>query len=189
MHPDSVLKRIEKQAPRRGLPIIGPERGKVLDEVMESYAPSRVLEVGTLVGYSAIRMARHLSPGGRLTCIDIDEKIAEEARSNIEDAGLSGVVRVLVGDAKKLIPSIEGPLDLVFLDATKTEYLIYLRACEPKLHKGSVIVADNVKSHIAELGDYLGYVRGSGGYSSSYREAPPNQGSDYGDAVEISVRL
>jgi predicted O-methyltransferase YrrM len=187
--PEEVLQSIEREAPRRGLPIIGPKRGIILDEVVEGHRPSTVLEVGTLVGYSAIRIGRHLRPGQMLTCVEVRDDMAKIARSNIENAGLSDRIRVLVGDAKEVLSTLGGPIDMVFLDATKDEYFTYLKACEPKLHRGSVVVADNVRSHAKETGDYLNYVRNSGKYMSSYREAPPNHGVDQGDAVEISVML
>lgn len=189
MKPETVLESIEEEAPRRGLPIIGPKRGLILDEVVKEHAPSTILEVGTLVGYSAIRMARHLKPGQKITCIELKEDMAEAARANFAKAGLSDRIEVKVGDAKKVLPSLSGSFDLVFLDAVKEDYFAYLKSCERLLHKGSVIVADNVKAHAAAMADYLDYVRSSGKYRSSYHEAPPNYGVDEGDAVEISVRL
>lgn len=189
MKPDEVLESIEAVAPRLGYPIIGPKRGRFLDEVIEEHRPSTILEVGTLVGYSAIRMARHLKDGQKVTCIELREDMARTARMNVEKAGLAGVVNVTVGDAREVLPSIDGPFDMVFLDAVKEDYLHYLKSIEASLHKGSVVVADNVKSHATEVKTYLDYVRGSGRYSSTYKEAPPNFGSGPGDAVEISVRL
>jgi predicted O-methyltransferase YrrM len=183
------MRAIEVEAPKRGLPIIGPGRGVILDEVVMEYSPATILEVGTLVGYSAIRMGRHIKPGGKLTCVEINEDIAKVARSNIQKAGLSDRIEVRVGDAKKVLVSLAGRFDMVFLDAAKDEYLSYLRLIEPRLHKGSVVLADNVKSHAVELADYLRYVRASGKYRSTYREAPSNYGTDEGDAVEISVTL
>lgn len=178
---DAVLKRIEGESEKYPI-IIGPERGKVLDEVVKKHRPKTVLEVGTLVGYSAIRIGRLLQRGGKVTCLELDGRIAEVARKNIADAGLGETISVVVGDARKTIPKVEGPLDMVFLDAEKTEYSEYLRLVEPMLHKGSVVAADNVKSHAAELKSYLDHVRNSGNYSSSYQELGL-------DAVEVSVRL
>ncbi|HMD78857.1 MAG TPA: class I SAM-dependent methyltransferase [Nitrososphaerales archaeon] len=193
MTPDEVMKSIEEEAPRRGLPIIGPIRGVVLDEVVTENHPSSILEVGTLVGYSAIRMGRHLSPGQRITCVEASDDMAKVARSNIEKAGLSDRTVVLVGDAKKVLPTLQGEFDMVFLDAAKDEYLGYLKSVERLLHKGSVVVADNVKSHPVEVAGYLDYVRNSGRYRSEYRESAGNyrysKGRFEADAVEISVRL
>lgn len=161
----------------------------LLDEAIEEHTPGRILEVGTNVGYSAIRMARHLKKGQKLTCVEVRADMAEAARSNFAKAGVSDRVEVVVGDALRVLPALDGSFDLVFLDAVKGDYLTYLRSVERLLHKGSVVVADNVKSHADEVKPYLDYVRRSGGYSSAYREAQPNWGTDAADAVEISVKL
>ena len=141
------------------------------------------------MGYSAIRMARHLKEGQRVTCIELKEDMARTARSNIEMAGLSRHVEVLVGDAKSVLPTLQGSYDMVFLDAVKNEYLTYLQMCEKLLHSGSVVVADNVKSFREDVAPYLDYVRNSGRYKSTYHESPSNYGPDEGDAVEVSVLL
>ena len=189
MKPEEVLTSIEQIAPRQGLPIIGPSRGQFLDEVIEQHKPTTILEVGTLVGYSAIRMARHLRDGGRVTCVELSEERARTARANFERAGLSDRIEVIVGDARDVLPRLTGRFDMVFLDAVKEDYLFYLKSVEGLLHQGSVVVADNVKSHAEKAAAYLEHVRKSGKYSSTYREAPPNFGNGPGDAVEISVRL
>jgi len=187
--PEEVLESIEKVAPRRGLPIIGPKRGALLDEILEKHKPSTILEVGTLVGYSAIRMGRHLKNGQKVVCVELNGDLADVARSNVAKAGLSDRIEVAVGDAKEILRSLPDPLDLVFLDAVKEDYIVYLKSVERLLHRGSVVVADNVKSHAQEMKPYLEYVRNSGFYRSEYREAQSNYGTDKGDAVEVSVRL
>jgi predicted O-methyltransferase YrrM len=190
--PEEVLESIEKVAPKQGWPIIGPERGEILDEVVVKNKPSTILEVGTLVGYSAIRMGRHLKKGQKITCVELSENMARTARSNFDKAGLSDRIEVVVGDAKKVLPTLKGSFDMVFLDAEKVEYLTYLKSVEGLLHRGSVVVADNVRSHASEVGDYLEYVRGSGKFKSEYRDYPVGYNvatRNEGDAVEVSVKL
>ncbi len=189
MTPDDVLEDIERVAPVQGLPIIGPNRGKILDEVVEKHKPTAILEVGTLVGYSAIRMGRHLKKGQRITCVELSEGLAGVARSNISRAGLADIIQVIVGDAREVLLTMRSGLDMAFFDAVKEDYLTYLKSVEGLLHSGSVVVADNVKSHAEEVVPYLDYVRRSGKYSSTYREAQANYGAGEGDAVEVSVRL
>jgi predicted O-methyltransferase YrrM len=193
MNPDEVLRSIENEAPKRGWPIIGPIRGVILDGVVSEHHPSSILEVGTLVGYSAIRMGRHLRPGQKIICVEASEDMATVARGNIEKAGLSDRISVVVGDANKVLPKLQGSFDMVYLDAVKDEYLGYLKSVERLLHKGSVIAADNVKSHPVEVADYLDYVRNSGKFRSEYRESPNNyrysRGRFEADAVEVSVML
>ena len=192
MKPEEVLESIEKVAPKQGWPIIGPERGEILDEVVVKHKPSTILEVGTLVGYSAIRMGRHLKRGQNITCVELSENIARTARANFDKAGLSDRIEVVVGDAKKVLPTLKGSFDMVFLDAEKVEYLTYLKSVERLLHKGSVVVADNVRSHAAEVADYLEYVRDPRKYKSDYRDYPVGYNvatRNEGDAVEVSVKL
>jgi predicted O-methyltransferase YrrM len=184
-----VLRTIERDAPMDGLPIIGPTKGAILDGLVRRHRPGQALEIGTLVGYSAIRIARLLPEGGKLTCVELDRKVAEVARGNLHRAGLSDRVELLVGDAKKVLLELKGPMDFVLVDARKDEYLDYIRACEHLLHRGSVVVADNVKVFADEVADYLEYVRGSGRYTCSTVEAPLNADGSVTDAMEISVRL
>lgn len=193
VEPEQVLKSIEEVAPKKGFPIIGPKRGVFLDEVVKKYDPRTILEVGTLVGYSAIRMGRFLKKGGRITCVEVSDEMAKVARTNIGKAGLSDKIDVITGDAKAVLPTLKEGMDMVFLDAVKDEYLTYLKSCERLLHAGSVVVADNVKSHANEVADYLNYVRNSGKFKSTYRESASNfrytTGRSEADAVEISVML
>jgi len=184
-----VLRAIESIAPQEGLPIIGPRKGAVLDGIIQKHRPTKALEIGTLVGYSAIRIARLLPDSGRLTCVELDPEMAATARSNLGRAGLSSRVKVLVGDAKEVLGTLREPVDFVLVDAKKDEYMDYLRACEPLLHAGSVVVADNVKVFADQVADYLAYVRNSGNYSTSTVEVPLNADDSVSDAMEISIKL
>ena len=188
---EKVLREIEGVARgRRFLPIVGPSRGKILVKVIREIKPKRILEVGALIGYSAILIGKELGSDAHLITIEIDADNAKIAEENIRKAEIPPTAEVLVGDAIEVIPRLEGMFDLVFIDADKTEYLDYLRLIEDKLHKGSVIVADNV----AHAPPYLDYVRSSGKYSSRF--APVGalifghpRGHCRGDGLEISVKL
>ena len=176
---EKVLRRIECEA-RRGVlphPIVG-SRGKILVEVIREIKPKRVLEIGTLVGYSAILMGKELSSDACLITIEKDADSAKMAEENIRRADIPPKVKVLVGDALEIIPKLKGKFDLVFIDAEKSEYLDYLQLVENKLHKGSVVVADNAE----HAPDYLDYVRHSGKYTSKH--IPAGAGG-----VEVSVKL
>lgn len=189
MNVSAVLKAIESAAPREGLPIIGPKKGEILDQVVRDHTPTRALEIGTLVGYSAIRIARLLPDEGVLTCVELDVDMAARARSNLAKAGLSARVQVVVGDAKDVLRRLRESVDFVLVDAKKDEYMEYMRACEPLLHAGTVVVADNVKVFADQVADYLHYVRNSGKFTSSTIEVPLNADDSVSDAMEISVRL
>lgn len=188
---EEVLKEIEDAA--RGekfLPIVGPSRGKILVKVIREVKPKRVLEIGTLVGYSAILMGKELGSDAHLITIEIDANNAKLAKKNIRKAEIPPTVEVLVGDALKIIPKLKGDFDLVFIDADKEQYLEYLRLVEDKLHKGSVIVADNVEHAPA----YLDYVRSSGKYNSRFESlstitATHHRHYHHEEGLEISVKL
>jgi predicted O-methyltransferase YrrM len=182
MEAAAVLREIEKQAQSRFLPIIGPQKGKYLEETVRESRPMEALEVGTLVGYSAVLIARNMPQGGRLITIEINPQAARIARENIARAGFGDSVTVLQGDARDVIPTLKDTFDMAFIDAAKEQYFTYLRLCEPRLKKGAVVFADNVKMFARAMRDYLDYVRHSGKYRSRF--------VDVGfDGVEISVKL
>lgn len=186
---EQVLREIEKIGSRSFIPIIGPNKGKILEDAVRERKPKLVLEIGTLVGYSAILMARLLPKGGRIICIEIDGNSAEIARRNIEKAGFSNKIEVMVGDAKRVIPRLNEFFDLVFIDASKEEYLTYLKLVEGKLRSGSVVVADNAGIFADRMADYLSYVRSSGRYRSRYYESTLEFNDDAKDGVEVSTRI
>jgi len=187
--PEAVLREIERIGELNFIPIIGPEKGAILDIAIKASKPRRVLEIGTLVGYSAIRMGRLLPTGGRITCIEKNAHHAEMAKMNIERAGLSKMIEVITADARDAISHLKGPFDLVFIDAEKSEYLDYLKRVEPRLRRGSVVVADNVIVFERELKGYLSYVRGSGKYRSVCHESTMEFNPGIKDGVEVSTRL
>jgi predicted O-methyltransferase YrrM len=179
---DIVLKEIEEMAEKEFLPIIGPRKGKVLVEVVREVKPRCILEVGTLIGYSAILMGRELGNGTCIVTIEIHTGEARIAEKNVKKAQILPTVRVIVGDAKRVISRLKAKFDLVFIDAEKSEYLDYLRLVEANLHKGSILVADNAGIFADEMKDYLDYVRSSRKYRSRYVAVRK-------DGLEISVKL
>ena len=179
---NEVLRRIERTAERRYLPIMGPNRGRVLADLVRNFKPKRILEIGTLVGYSAILMGKELDSDAEIVTIEIDKSEVEMAKKNIRDAEIKPVVKVLVGEASEVIPRLDGTFDMVFLDEAKWEYLDHLRLIENKLHMGSVVVADNAGAYAYSMRDYLDYVRGSGRYDSRLIRAGR-------DGLEVSTKL
>ncbi len=179
---EQILRQIEALSEKHFLPIIGPKKGAVLTRTIRKLKPKRVLEVGTLIGYSAILMGKELSADSELITIEIHADEAALAEQNIKKVKIAPKMRVLVGDAREVIPKLPGFFDMVFLDAEKTEYLKYLLLAENKLRVGSVIVADNAGIFADQMSDYLEYVRSSGRYKSRY--VPFG-----GDGVEVSVKL
>ena len=125
---------------------VGPHEGAFLGWLLALAGAKQVVEVGTLVGYSGIHIARSLPAGGRLTTCELEPKHAEVARSAFERAGVADRVRILVGKASDSLARIldEGPFDAVFLDADKVGYLEYARWAAAALRPGGLLIADNV---------------------------------------------
>lgn len=130
-----------------GIPAIqvGPSEGRLLYLLMKLVGASKIVEVGTLVGYSAIQMARALPAGGTLWSIEFDPKHAEVARTNIAAAGLSDRVEVVVGAGVDVLPTLvdKGPFDAVFIDADKLNYDTYGRWAIANLRRGGLVIGDN----------------------------------------------
>jgi predicted O-methyltransferase YrrM len=185
-----VLKRLERMGERKLLPSIGPIKGKIIAGVVEDYKPKKILEIGTLYGYSAILMSSLLpDENGKVITIEIDKEYANIARKNVEDAALASKVNVVVGDALEVIPKLHQEFDMVFLDATKEDYFKYLRLVEKNLKKGALVVADNVGIFEKFMYDYLEYVRNSGRYKSSTIQTELEFNENVKDAIEISVKI
>ncbi|OKJ90008.1 O-methyltransferase [Amycolatopsis sp. CB00013] len=143
---DPALERARKASDEAGLPSIAvaPNQGKLLNLMARMIGARSILEIGTLGGYSTIWLARALPPQGRLVTLEYDPKHADVARSNIDAAGLGGLVDVRVGKALDLLPSVDGPIDLAFIDADKANNPAYFEASLKLVRPGGVIVVDNV---------------------------------------------
>jgi len=183
---EEILRGIEQDSEKRNLPIIGPIKGRVLDNVVIQTKPKVILEIGTLVGYSALRMSRFLPSGARIMCVEISNSFAEEAQDNFSKAGLSNMIQIIIGDAKEVIPNLKETVDLLFLDAEKINYLTYLNLAERMLHKGSTIVADNAGMAASEMQNFLSYVRESPLYQSKYHDFDLD---GWHDGVEVSTKI
>jgi predicted O-methyltransferase YrrM len=147
---DPVLEATLRRSRRAGLPEIhvSPNEGRLLRFLAETAGARRILEVGTLGGYSTIHLARALPEGGSLISLELHERYAEVARENIAEAGLGDRVEMRVGDARKLLADMAedgwGPFDLTFIDADKVSYPEYLEWALQLSRPGSLILADNV---------------------------------------------
>jgi predicted O-methyltransferase YrrM len=147
---DPVLDHVVASSAAAGLPPIAvtPNLGKLLYLLAKIRGAQKILEIGTLAGYSTIWLARALPPGGRMITLEADPKHAEISQSNIAQAGLSQTVEVRLGSALDLLPKLEaeksGPFDLIFVDAEKRDnpdYFVWsLKLSKP----GNILVFDNV---------------------------------------------
>lgn len=148
---DQQLETLMERAAEAGLPriAVSPDVGRLL-KILTSLTPGRLaLEIGTLGGYSGIWIGRGLAPRGRLITIEADDRHADFARAEFEAAGLGEKVEIVRGAALDVLPALAerlgpGTVDLVFIDATKSEYVAYFDLVRPLVAPGGVIVADNV---------------------------------------------
>lgn len=122
----------------------GHWQGQFLSLISTILKPSRILEIGTFTGYSAICLASGLAQGGKLITIDINEELEQKVRGYFDEGGLSAVINYRIGDALAIIPLLSGYFDLVFIDADKRNYSNYYDLVIDKVRKGGVIIADNV---------------------------------------------
>jgi caffeoyl-CoA O-methyltransferase len=123
--------------------MVGPIQGTLLRFLVAMARPRIVLEIGVFTGWSSIEMARALPPGGRIVALDVNAETTAVARRYAEEAGVADRIEYLLGPALETLNRLDGPFDLVFIDARKDEYLPYYEAVVPKLAEGGTILADN----------------------------------------------
>jgi predicted O-methyltransferase YrrM len=141
---DRLMEKIEESAESRGVPIIGPLVGRFLYNLARSGQSKKVLEIGAAIGYSGIWLGRAVEPiKGTVTTIEIDPARADEAEKNIKEAKLERVIRVVRGDALKILPTLKDQYDFIFLDSDKEMYPTAFKECTKLLRKGGLFVADN----------------------------------------------
>jgi len=147
---DEALTKTEASIESENIPPISvsPNQGKFLHILAKLCNAKRILEIGTLGGYSTIWMARALPKDGRLITLELDQHHADVAGRNISNAGLDSIVDIRVGKALDLLPEIEaekmGPFDMIFIDADKPPYVEYFQWALKLSRPGTLIVADNV---------------------------------------------
>jgi predicted O-methyltransferase YrrM len=144
-----------------------PGDAMMLRILVEASGAKRGVEVGAASGYGAINMGIAFErTGGHLWTLEIDPRMVGQTRENVAKMGLQETVTCVEGDALQTLHEIEGPVDFVFIDAVKSDYLKYLRILEPKLAKGAVVVGDNVIQSARAMQDFLDYLQTSPDYDT-----------------------
>ena len=140
---DGAFDAILAAARDAGLPPadVSPLQGRLLELLARMQQAERILEVGTLAGYSTLWLARS---GARVVTLEIDPRHAEVARANLDRAGVGDAVEIVVGPALETLPGVDGPFDLVFIDADKQSSADYLALALEKVRPGALIVVDNI---------------------------------------------
>jgi predicted O-methyltransferase YrrM len=137
-----VMSEMEEHAERDGIPIVHWETGRLLAVLCRVLDPV-VLEVGTAIGYSTLHMAEQLERG-RVVTLERDPERAAQARDYLERGGAAERVEIVEGDALETLPGLDGPFDLLFVDASKGEYASYIELAEEKLSERALMVVDNL---------------------------------------------
>lgn len=124
--------------------MVGLLEGRFLELLVRQTKAKTVLELGTFTGWSSISMARGLPDGGRVITCDVEEETTEVARRYAEEAGVADRIEYRLGPGLETIETLDGPFDLVFIDADKPNYVNYYEAVLPKLADDGLVIADNV---------------------------------------------
>ena len=147
--PTDVLRRLGEETQRETdspQMSVGALEGAFLRFLVAMKRPQLVLEIGVFTGWSGIELATALPPGARVIACDVNEETTAIARRYAEEAGVADRIEYRVGDARETIAQLDGPFDLVFIDAWKPDYVDYYEAVLPKLADGGIVLADNTLS-------------------------------------------
>jgi predicted O-methyltransferase YrrM len=172
---DAVLTGIARAGAARNLPLVDAEVGALLRVLAIAAGATRILEIGTAIGYSGIWLARALPPAGMLLTIEMNADRAEEAREHFAKAGLADRATVIVGDAARMVAKVAGPFDLIFQDGDKQLYVPLLERLVALLRPGGLLVTDNV------LWD--------GDVVPGFRQTPSHGGHDAKAIAEYNERV
>jgi predicted O-methyltransferase YrrM len=139
-----LVREMEERADRDHVPIVEWETARFLATLTRALQPRRVLEVGTAIGYSTLHIAEQLPDGGRILTLERDPSRIEQASDFLARGGVLERVEIVEGDALDTLPGLEGPFDLIFLDATKGEYRRYFEIADAKASERAVLLLDNM---------------------------------------------
>ncbi len=146
---DSLLNQVERETlehPEKHM-LSGALQGKLLEMISLITQPRYILEIGTFVGYSSLCLAKGLKPDGELHTLELHEETAAIARANFKKSKTDDKIILHTGNALEIIPKLDKPWDMIFIDADKTGYSDYYRLLLPGLKSGALILADNVLFH------------------------------------------
>ena len=148
------LEKIKHKALEEHIPIIMDDTLEVISNILKDKRPNRILEIGTAVGYSAICFSEYLAENGIIDTIERDEERIKEAKQNIKKAEVEEKINIFEGDAVEILANLNNKYDIVFIDAAKGKYPIFLNEAIRMLNKNGIIIADNVLYKGYTLSDY-----------------------------------
>lgn len=148
------LSKIKQKALEEHIPIIMDDTLEVISNILEKVKPTKILEIGAAVGYSAICFSEFLQEGGYIDTIERDVERIEEAKVNFKNVGVDNKIHLYEGDAVKILPTLDDKYDVVFIDAAKGKYPFFLEHALRMLNDKGVIIADNVLYKGYVMSDY-----------------------------------
>ena len=149
-----VIDNIKQKALEEHIPIIMDDTLEVVDKILTEIKPTRILEIGTAIGYSAICFSQYLQPEGKIDTIERDLERVAEARVNIEKVGVADKINIYEGDAVEILPTLNEKYDVVFIDAAKGKYPFFLKEALRMIKPNGVILADNILYKGYVMSDY-----------------------------------
>lgn len=151
---ETKLEQIKIKARENHVPILQDASLAFIKTLLEIKKPESILEVGTAVGYSALEFSKHLKENGTIITMELNEETANIAKGNIKSMGMENVIEVVNKDAYEHMKTLQGPFDVVFIDAAKGQYMKYLEEALRLTKPGSLIIADNVLLRGMVMSDY-----------------------------------
>ena len=148
------LEIIKQRALENHVPIIMDDTLEVLDKILKDVKPTRILEIGTAVGYSTMCFSEYLEPEGKIDTIERDVERVAEARVNIEKVGVADKINIYEGDAVEILPTLNEKYDVVFIDAAKGKYPFFLKEALRMIKPNGIILADNILYKGYVMSDY-----------------------------------
>ena len=154
MFNEEELKIVKEKALENHIPIIMDDTLEKIEEILKEEKPKRILEIGTAVGYSSTMFAKYTDEDCIIDTIEIDEERAKEAKENIEKIGVTDRINIMVGNAVDILPTISQEYDIVFIDAAKGKYPVFLENAIRLIKNGGLILADNILYKGYVMSDY-----------------------------------
>ena len=152
MYNEIEFEKVKVEALEKHIPIIMDDTLEKIKEILKNENPKKILEIGTAVGYSASCFA--IYSNADIDTIELDEERAKEAIVNVEKIGVSNRINIMIGNAVEILPTLEGEYDIVFIDAAKSKYSIFLEEGIRLIKNGGIILADNVLYKGYVMSDY-----------------------------------
>ena len=191
-----IFNQIKQNALERHIPIIMDDTLVAIAKILEKNKPTRILEIGTAVGYSAICFSKYLADGGKIDTIERDEERIIEAHKNIKDMQLENVIHIFEGDAVEILPTLTDKYDMIFIDAAKGKYPFFLKEALRLLNRDGIIFADNILYKGYVMSDYNKHkqrtaVRNLREYIKETTENPELETKilEVGDGLAISKKI